>query len=233
MVRTIRTTVPLVGMLMVLGLPHSLRAQAHGTAFPSVSALSSSDSAAEQFLPLATAHRDMTGDGVEETLRLVGWGDPSGHLWATFSIESAGGILYEDEFELSRTAGFEPGDRGLGDEEWGRRVDWHSAHFFDEEQFWTWRQFRERRGPPTWGGGPPPFELIETQKALAAARKPRPLEVGGSDRARAIEEWNRVVASGVPLFFYAPPGSRAAGLVWSREHQRFFDILPMDPLEFD
>ena len=227
--RPIRTTVFAISALLVLGFPGSAGAQAHGTAFPDVSALSPGDSAVDQFLQLATTRRDMNGNGELETLRLVAWGDPSTLLWVTFSIESAGGVLYEDDFELSRFSGFADGQPGLGDQEWERRVDWYRTSFFSDEQFWTWRQFRERRGPPSWAGGPPPFELIATQRTVDTGVPTRVREVGGPDRERAIESWNRIVASGVPLFFYAPPGARAVGLVWSREDRRFYDILPPDP----
>jgi hypothetical protein len=57
--------------------------------------VSTSPAVADTVVVLGTVERDLTGDGTAEVLRLVGAGESIDSLDVTFSIASAGTIMYQ------------------------------------------------------------------------------------------------------------------------------------------
>jgi hypothetical protein len=64
-------------------------------------------------LNLGVVQRDLTADGVPETLSLVGRGKSTDSLEVTFSITSSGRTVYETRWRMTRVVGFDAGRRVL------------------------------------------------------------------------------------------------------------------------
>src|SRR5947199_7874391 len=79
---------------------------------------------------LGTVERDLTGDGVPETLSLTGRGQTVDSLEVTFTITSSGRTVYERKWPMTRAIGFDAGRRLLSAAEHRARLNEFGRSFF-------------------------------------------------------------------------------------------------------
>ncbi len=169
--------------------------------------------APDTVLSLGTVRRDLTGDGVPEVLRLVGAGPNIDSLRVTFSIESAGQVLYADTFPITRVVR-EPGNpRTMTDAEYRAHLVQFGRRFFDVKKFMTPAQFlaelREAGGS----------HIPEIPKLIGSARRAR------TDTTSGEAVWREIQRAGVTIFEYSPGGDRVTAIVWSARDRVFYQIL--------
>ncbi len=169
--------------------------------------------ASDTAVSLGTVQRDLTGDGVPEVLRLVGTGRSLDSLSVTFSIESAGRVLYADTFPLTRVAR-EPGrPRAPSHAEYRARLAEFGREFFDDKKFMSPAQFlvalrQEGRA-----------HVAEIPELIGSVRR------APGDTASGETVWQEIQQAGLTVFEYSPGGDRVTAVVWSARDCTFYQIL--------
>jgi hypothetical protein len=163
---------------------------------------------------LGTAERDLTGDGRPEILRLIGTGQTIDSLDVTFSVESAGRVVYRMQLRpLSRTVGFDNGRRSLTAAEYRTRLNEFGPWFFGEQKFMRPGQFvASLRGSA-------PRHVEQIPEAIARD--------GGfrNDVPRAEAVWQEIQTNAVTVFQFSPGGDAVTAIAWSTRDQRFYRLL--------
>jgi hypothetical protein len=193
---------------------------------------------------LGMVERDLTGDGQQEVLRVVGVGDSVDSLAVTFTIESSGRILFRTALEpLTRTVGYDAGRRRISAAEHLARLDEFDDWFFAESKFMRPDAFvaRLRRSGERHVALIPDVidrdrrhqavvdSLIGAGHTLAEAERRvrfllRPL-VTPSDTASGARTWEAIQRTGVTVFEFSPGGDTVTAIVWSERDRRFYRLL--------
>lgn len=152
---------------------------------------------------LAELHRDLTGDGAPEILRLVRAAQDRDATDVVFTIESEGKTLYRFPLlPLART----PGDEARA------RIEDSGRFFFAEEKFQS------------------PQEFIERLRAQAPARVAEIPDVVSRDRQASDTTpgeliWEEIQQAGVTVFGFSPGGDEIVAIGWNARAGRFYRLL--------
>lgn len=189
---------------------------------------------------LGMVERDLTGDGSAEVLRLVGVGESIDSLDVTFSIVSAGSIVYQTRlWPLTRTKGFDADRQTLTSDAHRAHLEDFAAWFFSDSKFMTPEEFvAEVRG---WGARFSPaipdaiardHRLQLIVDSLAAMGHTR---AEAETRARSVpgtsvdsigtSRWEAIQASDVTVFMFSPGGDRVQAIAWSAQDRRFYQLV--------
>jgi hypothetical protein len=193
---------------------------------------------------LASAERDLTGDGATEVLRLVAAGQSIDSLEVTFVIEASGRTVLRTRLSpVTRAVGFDADRRVLSPAQHRARLDDFGAWFFHEDHFMQPAEFIEelrRQAPgrvqliPEVLGRDRRRQLVIdslTQAGLepADAERRAPALVGGHatryDTAWAARTWAEIQGSGVVVFRFSPGGDSVTAIAWSSRDGRFYRLL--------
>ena len=169
---------------------------------------------ADTVVRLGTMERDLTGDGQPEIMRLIGNGRTIDSLAVTFSIESAGRLIFQMQLApLSRTVGFDNGRRRLSAAELRTRLNTFGPWFFDSRKFVSPDQFVDglRRS------GPGHVERIPDVIARDGEYR--------NDLPRAKAVWEEIQKNAVTIFQFSPGGDSVIAIAWSARDQRFYRLL--------
>jgi hypothetical protein len=163
---------------------------------------------------LGEVQKDLTGDSVPETLRLVGVGATLDRLDATLTIASGGKVLYEVKLSpLTRTVGFDASKRTLSMNEHLERLSIFGLQFLDDTRFKSPAAFvadLSRSGPTHVDAIP---SVIMREGGF------------GADSLRARGIWNEMQKSAVQIFEYSPGGDRFNAIGWSAAEGRFYNLI--------
>ena len=169
--------------------------------------------APDTVISLGTVQRDLTGDGVPEVLRLVGVGKSIDSLSVTFSIESAGQVLYADTFPITRVVGEPDVPTRMSAAAFHAHVAGFGRWFFDAKKFMTPAQFlAELRQSGR-------AHIAEIPELIGSLRR-----VPG-DTASGETVWKEIQRAGVTIFEYSPGGDRVTAIVWSARDRAFYQVL--------
>ena len=162
---------------------------------------------------LGSVSRDLTGDGEPELLRVVGVGPTIDDLAVTFTIESAGKVVYRAELApLTRVVGFDAGRRIVSVEEHRTRVAEFGRWFFAEEKFQRPREFLDSLR------GSLPRRVAEIPKVVARDRPS-----GDSRDGSVIAQ--EILESPATIFTFSPGGDTLEAIGWSAQAGRFYRLL--------
>ena len=169
--------------------------------------------APDTVVSLGTVRRDLTGDGVPEVLRLVGVGKSIDSLSVTFSIASAGRVLYADTFPITRVVR-EPERAGrMSDTEYRSHLAEFGAAFFDARKFRTPAQFLAELSQVGRS------HIAEIPELIGSGRR------APGDTTSGETVWREIQRAGVTIFEYSPGGDRVTAIVWSARDRDFYQIL--------
>src|SRR5688572_22973575 len=165
-------------------------------------------------ITIATSRRDLTGDGKQEILRLVGVGRSIDSLSLTFSIESSGVVIYKRTLRpLTRRVGFDGDRRVRSSKEQRAFIAELGREFFADVKF-----------------SPPPVFMARWRRQ-APGRADEILQViardGGfaSDSLRAAAIWNEVQRAGLTIFEFSSGGDAIVAIAWSAADGRFYRLI--------
>ena len=164
---------------------------------------------------LGRVERDLTGDGRPEVLRLIGVGRTLDSLDVTFSITSAGELLYEESLEpLTRRVGYDAARRSSSVAEHRARLAGFGRWFLGEKNFTSPDGFVDSLR--VWGARHIPLipQVIDRDRTRGLP----------SDVARATSMWEAIRRSSVTVFLYSPGGDAARALAWSEQDHRFYQL---------
>jgi len=168
--------------------------------------------AADTTVRLGTVERDLTGDGVPETLSLTGRGQTVDSLEVTFTITSSGRTVYERKWLMTRTEGFDAGRRILSAAEHRTRLRELGRSFFADSKFLSPEGF--------------------VSDLRRSARLHIPLipavishEMTPSDTTRARMIWDQMQTAGITIFEFSPGGDSIMSIGWSATDERFYNLL--------
>ena len=169
-----------------------------------------SPAAPDTTVTLGVVRRDLTGDGVPETLSLTGRGQTIDSLEVTFAITSSGRTLYETRWRVTRVVGFDAGRRVLSAAEHRARLKELSGAFFADPKFMSPDGFvtRWRAQAPGRVGEIPEVIVRET---------------GDSSSARRV--WDEMRRAGITVFEFSTGGDGVTAIGWSATDQRFYRVL--------
>src|SRR5258708_26552208 len=102
---------------------------------PFLAVLVFSTAAPDTTVDVSVVQRDLTGDGVPDTLSLTGRGGTIDSLEVTFAIASSGRTIYETKWRVTRVVGFDAGRRTLSAGEHRSRLNDLSRFFFADTKF--------------------------------------------------------------------------------------------------
>lgn len=176
------------------------------------------NAAVAQFAPnepfeLGVVERDLTGDGMPETLRLTASGPAIDALDVTFTIESAGNVVYAYRLApLTRTVGFDAGQHEITAEEHQARLREFGPTFFGQGQFQPPADFIAEFGAGAQSHLAAVPAVIERDRPTSDARDGRTI-------------WQEIQTSPVTIFHFSPGGDRAEAIAWSSEAGRFYRLL--------
>ena len=164
---------------------------------------------ADTTITLGTVQRDLTGDGVREVLTLTGAGPAIDDLQVTFTVQSAGRVLYSVTWRLTRRS-FDP-RRRISDAELRSRLNEYGRWFFADSRFMSPGGYVE------W--------LRHTARLHIAAIPEVISHEMSSDASRARTTWEQMQAAGVTLFQFSSGGDGITAIGWSATDQRFYRLL--------
>ena len=153
--------------------------------------------------------RDLTGDGIPETLSLVGTGPTLRSLRVTFTIQSADHTLFSDTWPLIRPP---DGRQTTSDAQLRTRIKTYGASFFNASKF---------RSPTAF--------LADLQQsarrhiALIPSVIARDLASADTSRARVI--WEQMRSSPIVIFEFSSGGDAVTALGWSSSDNRFYHLF--------
>ena len=166
---------------------------------------------ADTTVVLGHAERDLTGDGKPEMLRVVGVGPSIYDLGVTFTIESAGKMIYRyDMGRMTRTVGFDAGRHVISEEQHRVRIKEFGQWFFDEKKFMR------------------PQEYVEDLRAHARghiAEIPNLIDRQASDSVAGSVIWEGMLNSPITIFTFSPGGDTIKAIGWHAPAGRFYDLL--------
>lgn len=164
-----------------------------------------STAAPDTTVNLGVVRRDLTGDGVPETLSLTGRGRTIDTLDVTFTIASADRPLYSTTVRLTRRT-FDP-RRRLSDAEYRTRLNEYGGWFFADAKFMSTEGFVAK---------------LRSSARLRIAMIPEVIAPGDSARGRKL--WEEMQRAGVTVFEFATGGDGVTTIGWSATDQRFYRL---------
>jgi len=159
---------------------------------------------------LGTVQRDLTGDGVPETLTLTGRGQTIDSLDVTFAITSSGRTLYETRWRVTRVVGYDAGRRTLSVAQHRQRLHELSGLFFAAEKFLSPDGFLTK-----W----------RAQARGRVAQIPEMIARQAGDTARGRQVWDEMQRAGVTVFEFSSGGDGVAVIGWSTSDRRFYRLV--------
>jgi hypothetical protein len=168
---------------------------------------------ADRTVVLGQVERDLTGDGKPEILRVMRAGPTVDRLGVTFTIESAGRLLYRLELApLTPTVGFDAGRRVISAEEHRARLKDFGRWFFAEEKF---------QHPP---------QFVDSLRVSARDRLAEIPEVierdrHASDTVAGSVIWEEISKAPVTIFTFSPGGDVVVAIGWNARAGRFYRLL--------
>jgi hypothetical protein len=197
--------------------------------------------AQDTVIQLGMTHRDMTGDGRPETLRLTGTGRSTDSLDVMFTIEADGQVIFRMALTpLTRTVGFDGTRRRITASEQQKRLADFDDFFFGERKFTSPAGFIEElrsQGPGHIAEIPNAIARNTRRQFVAdslvaaglsrSAAETRTYAVTGSaaDVAAAAERWAEIQRSGVTVFSFSPGGDAIWAIAWSERDRRFHRLM--------
>ena len=161
---------------------------------------------------LASRSFDMTGDGAIEVLEVVGVGESLDSLEITFSISSAGRVLYSERLRpMTRTVGLD-GRRTVSSAEHQRRLKEFGATFFHPAKFRTPAEF---------------VRMLEQNAPLHVARIPEVVSRSGGAQmsaSMAAGVWEEIQSREIVVFEYPRGGDGLTAIAWSPAQGRFHHL---------
>jgi len=167
---------------------------------------------ADTTVRLGTVERDLTGDGVPETLSLTGRDQTVDSVEVTFTITSSGRTVYERKWPMTRAVGFDAGRRLLSAAEHRTRLNELGRSFFADDKFMSPDRFltKLRASAPRHIGLIP--EVI--------AR-----DLGPNNLSRARLVWEEMQTAGITVFEFSVGGDAVTCIGWSGSDHRFYHLL--------
>lgn len=156
---------------------------------------------------------DLTGDGHDEVIEVIGSGGSIDSLGVQLTIRTGGDVLYTDTLKsLTRTVGFDAGRRVLSRDDHLKRFAGLQEFYFSADRFSTPRAFLEHLHRST----PRRIELIphEIEGSLGRRLAPRTGE----------RIWSEIMRDMVPVFTYAVGGDGILAVAWSSSERRFVQV---------
>ena len=161
---------------------------------------------------LGIVERDLTGDGVPETLSLTGRGHTIDSLEVTFTIVSSGRTIYERRWSVTRVVGFDAGRRILSPEEHRARLAEFGRWFFADTKFMSPGEFLTKLR-----------DSFRSGVGLIPAVIARDLDPPDLTRAERI--WNEMQTAGITIFEFSVGGDAVTAIAWSVTDRRFYRLL--------
>ncbi len=166
--------------------------------------------AADTTVNFGVVQRDLTGDGVPESLSLTGVGNTLDNLAVTFVIRASGQALYTRSWRLTR-ARFDPRHR-ISDAELRTRLRDYGRSFFDASKFTT---------PPaflSWLAQSARLRIAEIPGVMAR-------DMTHPDSVRAAGLWQDMQAAAITIFSFSPGGDFVTAIGWSAADTRFYHLF--------
>lgn len=163
---------------------------------------------------MASRSIDLTADGREELLELVGTLEAPDSVTVRFTIRSPDRVLYEaDLAPLTRRIGYDR-RRGLRSrEEYRTHIAEFGSWFLSDVKFMTAMEFEAK-----WRRSGP-LHLAEIPAVIA---RDSALPMG---TAQAAGIWDAIRARDGMVFEYSPGGDGIVPIAWSLVHERFFRLV--------
>ena len=155
---------------------------------------------------LAQAERDLTGDGKPEILRVLGVGPSIDDLSVTFTIESAGKVIYRHDLRrVARPAnsdGVPPAYYRASIKEYF----FIDKHFMRPQEYLEFLRVHAR------------LHIDEIPDVIESDRAP-------SDPVPGAVIWDEIQQAGVTIFTFSPGGDIIEAIGWNARANRFYRLL--------
>ena len=164
-------------------------------------------------LVVGVVERDLTGDGKPEILRVVSDAETDGEPGLTFTIESAGKLIYRSRVALpSDGSRVNEGRKGLSADAQRIQLNEFAGWFFADEKFQRPDDFVAslRRQAPS--------AVTEIAEVIARDR-------GASDSRAGSLIWQEIRNGPITIFTFSPGGDVIVALGWSPHAARFYRLL--------
>ena len=169
--------------------------------------------ATDTTIVLSEVKRDLTGDGREETLRVIGVGQTTDSLDLTFTIAAGDSVLFRARLApLTRRVGLDAGRRRLSAREHRDRLAEFGTWFFGAEKFASSRAFLDDLERSARA------RVAEIPRVIARDRLPTDVRAG-----TAI--WEEIRSAPITVFTYSPGGDGLVAIGWSAHAGRFYRLL--------
>lgn len=174
-------------------------------------ALAASGVGADSVLTFGRVERDLTGDGMAESLSLTGTHTTPDRVDVTFSIQSSGRTLYSTKWSMSRMEGYDGPRRRLSDANWQKRLQELGGWFFGPSKFMTPDGF---------------VAMLRKNARLHVDRIPDVIQSDGAqgDVTRAASLWAEMQTAGVTVFEFSTGGDGVTAIAWSPSDKRFYRL---------
>ena len=163
---------------------------------------------ADTTISFGVVRRDLTGDGIPETLTLMGTGPTLDRLQVTFSVQSSGQTIFSNSWPFTRPVDGSP--KPGSDAALRSRLEEYGPWFFADSKFMS-----------------PSAFLTELQRSarLHIDEIPNVInrEVGDSARARIL--WEHMRASTIIIFEFSRGGDAITAIGWSATDKRFYHLF--------
>jgi hypothetical protein len=168
---------------------------------------------ADTTLILGRAQRDLTGDGIAESLQVIGVGPTVDSLELTFTIESSGELIYRRRLApMTRAIGFDAGLRTMSEAEHRARLQEFGAWFFGDSKFQAPAAFVE-------------FLRNSAPRGVAAIPNVISRDRPPNDTASGAEIWREILASQATVFSFSPGGDEIVAIAWNSRARRFYRLI--------
>jgi hypothetical protein len=168
---------------------------------------------ADTTVVLGHAEKDLTGDGKPEILRVVGVGPTIYDLSVTFTIESAGKMIYQYNMaRMTRMSGDTEGGKMRTPAQHRAQLKEFGPFFFDERKFTRPQEF---------------VEFLRTSARRHIAEIPKVIEGDrqASDTVPGSVIWEEIQQAPVTIFRFSPGGDRIVAIGWHARTGRFYSLL--------
>jgi hypothetical protein len=150
--------------------------------------------------------RDLTGDGIPETLTLVGAGTTLRSLRVTFTIESSGQTVFVNNWPCTRPL---DGGRRISDAQLRTQITEYGRWFFDDSKFMSPTAF---------------VTMLQKSARLHIDLIPRVI-AKEADTSRAPAIWEQMRSSPITIFEFSTGGDGVTAIGWSSNDKRFYHLF--------
>ena len=170
--------------------------------------LIASPATADTTITFGVVTRDLTGDGIPETLTLTGIGKAIDDLAVSFTIRASDQILYTTNWHLTRVT-FDA--RGMiSDQDLRTRLAQYGDWFFAASKF---------RSPAAF------LSALQSSARLHIPMIPQVIASQMGDSVRAGVIWREMQAAPITTFEFSPGGDLVMTIGWSATDRRFYNLL--------